>query len=202
MQNAIEPQYWEKAMDYATYRQLIRDLLSEGKTTGSNHAENMINYTQLNEQRMKKWDKVAKLSDTLLKQLEQIQTKQYWLVLTEAWCGDAAQNIPVLNKMAETNPHIEIRFLLRDENLELMDQYLTNGGRSIPKMILLDAGSFKELGAWGPRPEAAMGLFRAYKADDNMSYDEFAQQMHTWYAKDKHNSLMSEFGELLEHLQT
>ena len=120
------------AMSYAVYRDLMATLAEEGKTTGPNQSEEMAGYTSLNEHRMKRLDKRVELQQPVLDGLAQINRKQTWLVLTEAWCGDAAQNLPILAKMAEANPNVELRLVLRDENLDLMDAYLTNGGRSIP----------------------------------------------------------------------
>ncbi|MFC3041419.1 thioredoxin family protein [Virgibacillus xinjiangensis] len=72
------------------------------------------------------------------------------IVLTEDWCGDAMMNIPVLLKLAEV-ADIDVRMLLRDQNLELMDEYLTNGtSRSIPIFIFIDENG-KEVAVWGPR---------------------------------------------------
>ena len=72
-----------------------------------------------------------------------------WLVISEGWCGDAAQNMPVVEKIVDEMPNVEIRYVLRDENLELMDQYLTNGGRSIPKALFVDTETFEVLGRLG-----------------------------------------------------
>ena len=73
------------------------------------------------------------------------------LVLNAAWCLDSANTVPVLARIAEAVPGVELRLLERDDYPELMDRYLTDGGRSIPLAILLDQ-SFRELGRWGPRP--------------------------------------------------
>ena len=49
------------------------------------------------------------------------------MVITEDWCGDALYNVPVLAKLVEGNPNIELRVFLRDKNPDLMDQYLNKG---------------------------------------------------------------------------
>jgi hypothetical protein len=72
------------------------------------------------------------------------------IVLTEDWCGDAMVNVPILLKLAEAS-NIDVRLLLRDQNLELMDQYLTNGtARSIPIFVFIDENG-EEKAKWGPR---------------------------------------------------
>lgn len=74
------------------------------------------------------------------------------IVLTEDWCGDAMVNVPILLKIAEKSG-IEVRMLLRDQNLELMDQYLTNGtSRAIPIFVFIDKEG-NERAVWGPRAE-------------------------------------------------
>jgi len=163
--NKIDPKYIDASISYDAYREMIDKLLSQQKTTGTNHSEDMIHYTKMNVTRMKRLDKTTVISESLQKAVASVSTKMIWLVITEAWCGDAAQIVPVLNKIAELNPNIEIRFILRDEHLELMDQYLTNGGRSIPKVIAIDESTNKEIFNWGPRPAGTQELFLKLKAE-------------------------------------
>src|SRR5699024_633694 len=109
--------------------------LAECKTTGHNHADEMIGYSRMNVQRMKRLDKQVELTDELTNALQENDRELIWLGLTEAWCGDAAQNIPVIAKMARESDRLTLRLILRDEHIDIMDQYLTNGGRSIPKLV-------------------------------------------------------------------
>src|SRR6056297_4347236 len=109
----ITPEIIDQAMDYEAYRSMIDDLLGEGKTTGTNHSDAMIDYTKMNVQRMKRLDKQVELSESLQEELEALDRKRIWLVLTEAWCGDAAQNVPVITKMAEQTDNIDLKFILR-----------------------------------------------------------------------------------------
>jgi hypothetical protein len=112
-------------------------------------------------------------------------------VLAESWCGDAAQNLPVFAKIAEANSNITIRILLRDENEELMNQYLTNGGKSIPKLICIDK-DFNELGTWGPRPTFLQDWLYKEKTSPTMEIDELKAQFQVWYTKDKGQTLQRE----------
>lgn len=194
---AFQP-YLDKAFTYPQYRDLIDRLLAEDKTTGTNHSEDYLNYTQLNVHRMERLDKTVALNDDLLAELRAIKQKLIWLVITEAWCGDAAQNIPLLNLMALQTPNIELKLVLRDENLELMDQYLTNGGRSIPKLIILDAETLTELATWGPRPAGAQVLLTEHKANPTESHADFAKKVQLWYAQDKTLSTQHELLALLK----
>jgi hypothetical protein len=191
--------HWENGLSYNEYRQLIDSLLKINQTTGSNDSEKQLVYTRLNVQRMNKWDKITKLNQELIQVVEKIDTPQKWLILTEAWCGDAAQNLPAIQKIADLNDKIEVRYLLRDENLDIMDAYLTDGGRSIPKLIILN-DKYNELANWGPRPAPAQNILKDYKSNDDITYDEFSVNLHTWYAKDKGKTLQSEFTVLLAGL--
>ncbi len=194
-QQVVSEDHWNKGLSYENYRALISRLLALNQTTGQDHSEKMIEYTQLNEKRMNKWDKITKISTELQQKVKAIDTKQRWLVLTEAWCGDAAQNLPVIHQIVALNSNIELRLILRDENLDVMDAYLTNGGRSIPKLIMLDE-QLNPINTWGPRPAPVQEILKEMKAGD-ITYDEFAIKAHTWYAKDKSLSLQKEIYSLL-----
>ncbi|MEO9806368.1 MAG: thioredoxin family protein [Reichenbachiella sp.] len=196
----ITPELLAKSVDYKSYRMLVEERLKVGKTTGEDHSESLINFSQLNLQRMKKWDKIIQLSEDLKLAIGQIDSKQEWIVLTEGWCGDAAQNLPLINKIAESNDNITLRLLLRDENLDLMDCHLTNGGRSIPKLIVLDAETKQELGTWGPRPAPVQEMLYEMKAKGDFSYEYFSLLSHTWYAKDKSKTAQGEFLSIIKNL--
>lgn len=190
--------YIEKSMTYAEYIKLIDDLLLDGKTTGTNQSEAMFNYGKLNRQRMHRLDKTVKLNDEVIAKAESVNRKMIWLILTEGWCGDAAQNIPTIEKIAAANPEmIETRYVLRDENLALMDQYLTLNARSIPKLIALDAETLEEIGTWGPRPKAAMDLYLELK-HENLEKPAIMEKIQRWYLADKERSIQTEFANLLD----
>lgn len=187
-----------EAISYQEYTDLIDDLLKAGKTTGENHSESMIHYTKMNAHRMRRLDKQIQLNDDLAEKIHQINRELTWIVLTEAWCGDAAQLIPLINKMAQLNPNITLRFLMRDENLEIMDQFLTNGrSRSIPKLICIDTESLEVIGEWGPRPEAAQTMYDELRSDPDLPYSLIAEQLQKWYADDKTKSAQVEFIQLI-----
>src|SRR6056300_75582 len=147
----------QKTYTYQAYKDLVKTLLLEGKSTGPNQSEDLTNYSLLNDKRMKRLDKTIKTLDDTKQFLKTIKSPQTWLVLTEGWCGDAAQNLPVIHRMAEVNSNINLQLVLRDENLELMDLFLTNRGRSIPKLIALDK-DLNILFTWGPRPQTATNM--------------------------------------------
>lgn len=183
-------------MRFADYIKLIDELLADGQTTGPNQSEAMFNYGKLNRQRMKRLGNTVKLNDSLVEKARSVNRKMIWLIITEGWCGDAAQSIPVIEKIAHENSDIETRYVLRDENLELMDQYLTNDARSIPKLIALDAETLEELGTWGPRPQIAMDYFYEMR-ENGMEKSQIMENMQRWYLKNKEQEIQKEFENLL-----
>jgi hypothetical protein len=189
-------EYLEKSMTFAEYIKLIDDLLLDGKTTGTNQSDAMFNYGKLNRQRMHRLEKTVLLNESLKEKARKIDRKQIWLIITEGWCGDAAQNIPVIEKIAAASDNIETRYVLRDENLELMDAYLTNNARSIPKLIALEAESLEEIGTWGPRPQAAMDLFIQLK-HQGLEKPLIMENLQRWYIADKNQTIQAEFEKLL-----
>ena len=181
----VASSYLEKAMTYESYTRLISDLLAAGRTTGPDQSEAMIHYTELNQQRMHRVEKSMVLLPEAAALIRSISLPQTWLVLTEAWCGDAAHSIPIMHALAVLNPLIEMRLLLRDENPELMDQYLTNGvSRSIPKLIGLDPATMEELFTWGPRPAPLQKIFFQMKGEGT-EFHAIKEELQRWYNKDK-----------------
>jgi hypothetical protein len=183
--------------------------MAQGKTTGSNQSDFYIHYAKLNLARMNRLDKTITLTDSLKDVLKKVTQKYVFLVITEGWCGDAAQNIPILDFITKENPNIELKLILRDENLELMDRYLTDGGRSIPKLICLTKKNdtateaaeadttYEEIFTWGPRPEAAQKIMLHLK-EKNATLDEKALAIHAWYNADKTLSAQKELENLIE----
>ena len=191
----IVEKYLKKSLSYAEYVKLIDDLLLEGKTTGTNQSYAMFNYGKLNRQRMHRLEKTVTLEPETVFSIRSLDVKWIWLVITEGWCGDAAQNIPIIEKIVAENPGIETRYILRDENLDLMDQYLTNGARSIPKLIALDADTLEVLGTWGARPKAAQELFYQLK-EQGIEKPQIMERLQRWYNNDHSRSIQREFREV------
>jgi signal recognition particle subunit SEC65 len=187
----------KKSLSYAEYIQLTENLLSQGKTTGPNQGADYVHYTNLNFHRMKRLDKTVEINTELQSLIAKIQTTQTWLVISEAWCGDAAQNVPLLQKIADLSNKIELKIILRDENLEVMDLYLTNGGRSIPKLIALENTTLNELYTWGPRPASIQNVMNELKAANITEISEIVEKIQIAYNHDKSQSFQNEFIELL-----
>ena len=186
-----------KSMSYSEYRILVAQLAEEGKSTGPEQTEALTNYTQLNDRRMKRWDKTLKFSEEAITRISQAERKVTWLVLTESWCGDASPALPVMHKITELNPNITLKIILRDEHVDLMNRFLTNGGRSIPKLIALDDATHEVLGDWGPRSEAATKLVEDYKTEHGQLTADFKQDLQVWYNKDKGQHILKDLLNLL-----
>lgn len=196
----ITPSLLKNAYTYETYKAMVGNLLANNKTTGTNHSEAYINYTKMNVRRMERTEKTFVWNKDLKQALNTLNTPLTWLVITEAWCGDVAPNLPVINFMAQQSQHITLRIILRDENLAVMDTYLTNGGRSIPKLVCLNPNNLKTIGTWGPRPAPAQQMTMDYKhaPEPKEPYMEFVKKVQLWYAKDKSQTIQLEFIELLK----
>ena len=179
-----------KAVNYESYRNTMETLVSNGKSTGKEQTDALANYTKLNHSRMRRWDKTFKIDADLAKRIEEIDQNIVFLVLTESWCGDAAQSMPIMNRIAELNPKISFKVILRDENLELMDQFLTNGGRSIPKLIARDENG-NDLFDWGPRPSHINTVYHDLRKNE-VPYSEISIELQKLYNKDKGVAIQNE----------
>ncbi len=178
---------------YLEYRKLISDLLRNHQSTGSEQSETLTHYSNLNETRMNRLDKTLKLSDDTIRQLQSLQSEYVWLVITEGWCGDAAQLVPVFNKMAEASEgRINLKIVLRDENEELMNLFLTNKTRSIPKLIVINKDTGSALAHWGPRPEGATDLINDYRKKFGSIDETVKTELQLWYLQDKGISTQNE----------
>lgn len=188
-----------QAMSYHGYMQLSEQLVAEERTSGPNQSAPYVHYTKLNLQRMKRLNKTAEVH-VLLKQLLHTKAKHWtWVVITEPWCGDAAQCVPVLEKLALAVGDIQTFYILRDEHLEIMDAYLTNGGRAIPKLICIDAKG-AEVFTWGPRPAVIQEVMNRLKAQGITEIAMLVEAIQKAYNDDKQNGIYQEFEAILEQL--
>ena len=191
----------EQGLDYSTYRMLVDKLLAEGHTTGPDNSESMLHYTKMNIQRMNRVEKTASLNAELLSVINNLKGTYKLLVITEGWCGDAAQIIPIFNKIALTLPNqIDLKFVLRDKNLPLIDAHLTNGGRAIPVLIILNETGEKVLATWAPRLQILQALLAEWRKE-GLDKLIIAEKLHGWYAKDKTQTTQAEMSALFKALQ-
>ncbi|MEP0264240.1 thioredoxin family protein [Dokdonia sp.] len=188
-----------KAISYEDFRQLMDDHAAQETSTGPNQTEALTNYTMLNQRRMKRLDKTTKLQEADIAKIKDFKGDVTWLVITESWCGDAAQTMPVMQKIAQLSEGITLKVVQRDENLELIDTFLYNGGRSIPKLVAIDNTTGNVLTDWGPRPSEATKMVDDYKAEHGKLTPEFKQDLQVWYNKDKGQNTVKDLVKFLEN---
>ena len=187
---------------YSDYRKIISDLLVEGKSSGAIQSEDLTHYSSLNETRMHRLDKTIKIPEDILLKLKSLKNEYIWLVISEGWCGDAAQLLPVFNKMDEVSDNIEMKIVFRDENEELMNLFLTNGTKAIPKLIVLDKKTLTVEGNWGPRPKGATELIQNYKEKFGKIDETAKTDLQLWYLHDKGISTQNEISDLMLSIES
>ncbi len=180
----------------------MADLLKEGKSTAVEQTQERTHYSELNEARMHRLDKTIKITEENSAKLKTLNKSYLWIVLTESWCGDAAQILPILNKMVlEANQKIELKLVLRDENEDLMSHFLTNKTKAIPKLIVIDKATGSVVGDWGPRPQGAIDLIERYKEKFGVIDETTKTELQLWYLHDKGVSTQNEIIQLLQDLE-
>ena len=197
MNNTLINNSLKKGTSYLAYRTLIKNLLTQEKSTGDNQSEDFLNYSKLNDKRMDRLDKTLKISEETAASINSLKNDFTFLVIAEGWCGDAAQILPVLNKISEASSKINLKIVLRDENEELMNQFLTNGSKSIPKIIIVDNQS-NVINSWGPRPSIASKMVLDYKEKNGSLDAEFKKNLQVWYNKDKGSNTQEDLVKLLK----
>ncbi len=199
------------ALTYSSYRELVSGLYAQQKTTSDDNGEAMLEYTKINIARMNRLDRTTRLSEASISTLVKITTPQTWLVLTEGWCGDAAQILPVMQQMASATPNIEFKLILRDEHPDIMDAFLTNGTRSIPKLIILDSETREVLGSWGPRPAEVQKMMMDVRRkieqidcpEERLALNQQLKiDVQKWYNSDKTVRIQAEILEVVEQALT
>ncbi len=199
MKNTIK-QALENSFSFADYRKKVTSLIAEGKSTGNTQSEDLLKYSELNETRMNRLEKTIEVTPETKAKLQNLDKKYIWLVLSEGWCGDAAQIVPVIHKMAEATDKVELKIALRDDNDALMQHFLTNGGKAIPKLIVLDAETLDVVLDWGPRPHGAKQLILDYKATHGVVDEPAKIELQKWYLHDKGISIQNEIVEMHEQV--
>lgn len=188
-----------RSTTYLEYKKKIADLLLENKVTGNEQTADLLHYSSLNLTRMNRLDKTFKITDENRLKIKGLKKQCLWLVISEGWCGDAAQILPVLHKISEDAATIEMKIVLRDENDSLMNLYLTKGGKAIPIVLLIDKENGEVIANWGPRPQGAADLIENYKATFG-SIDATAKtELQLWYLHDKGVAIQNE---ILEKMLT
>lgn len=184
--------------NYTSYQTLL-DSLVENKSCSGELSKEHIDATKVNAYRIKRINQQLKIIPELHSLLSTIKGSWEWLVLMETWCGDGGQNLPLIAKIASLSEKIKFTIILRDENPEIMDAHLTNGSRSIPKLICINRETNQTLGTWGPRPETIQTKVKELKTlFPSITHTEFAAHLHRWYSIDNGLSLQQEFLHLIK----
>ena len=191
---------FKAALSYGEYRELVDNLVAGGKTTGNNQSEKLLEFTMLNIQRMNRIDKTVQINQETAEIFKSNSSRMSWLLIGDAWCGDCAQIIPLINKIAESScGRFVLRIISRDTYPQLIEKYHSNGARAIPKLLILCNETGELLCSWGPRPKPAQEIMLKWKSQrDTMSWDDFEKELHLWYARDKGQTIINEFVNLIE----
>lgn len=188
--------YVRNAMTYEQYTQYVQELFASGKHTGPEQSPDYLEYTRLNIARSKRVEKTTQIRPEIQTRLHHIP-KQTWLVITEGWCGDSAQQLPVIHALAlASGGKIQLRIVLRDEHSELINAYLTNGSKAIPKLIAFN-DELEELFVWGPRSQEATQRMQQWKLELNGDMHRVKEQLHAWYAHNKGQAVLDDLLSLL-----
>lgn len=196
MKQEIE-QALTKSYTYDGYKQLVTNLLSDGKSTGQIQSEDLTHYSQLNETRMKRLDKTIVITEAVAAQLKSIKQNYLFVIISEGWCGDATQILPIINKMVNLAPTIDLKIVLRDDNEPLMNLFLTNNAKSIPILICINSDTNEVVNSWGPRPKPAVELVENYKKEHGVIDATLKTNLQKWYHDDKGLSVQKEILQLL-----
>jgi hypothetical protein len=154
--------------------------------------------TQLNFRRSDRIERTYQPSENLRRAIASIREPQVWMVISESWCGDSAQNLPHIMRLASLNPMIDLRILERDSHPDVMDEFLTGTARSIPIFVAWDVEG-RQLLRWGPRPAAGVRLVDELKSAGKVK-DEILEQLHLWYGRNRGADLEAELLALLTPL--
>jgi len=158
------------------YREIWKEKKDRGAGPDADKEERkLIHYLNYNWERQAQVHEAYEPSSELKTALDGLPEPQIWMVLTEPWCGDSAFLLPVITEAAASTDAVTLRILLRDDNLDIMDQYLTDGSRSIPKLVVFSE-SGEEQFTWGPRPETAARRFDALREQD-LTKDQLIQKL-------------------------
>lgn len=199
--DAIIKQSISKGITYQEYKNIVTELINDNSNSGAEKSQDLADYTKLNQRRMKRWDKTLKITEEATAKIKAFNKSVTFLIITESWCGDAAHVLPILDRIANLNANINTKIVFRDVNLELMDMFLTNGGRAIAKVIIIDNETNEVLNTFGPRPSEATKLVNDYKDAHGKLTPEFKEDLQQWYNKNKGQNIIEDFVEIFKEIE-
>ncbi len=184
---------------WKAYLNKFEEILQQGTHTSPYDDPDFLDYVKLNYSRLNRWLKKGEINTALKEKINHIDQKQTWYLITEPWCGDAAHSAPFIYLMTKENPNITLKVVLRDTPPFMIDNYLTNGGKSIPKLVIRDQDE-KDIFVWGPRPEKCQDVYQELK-NEGAELDTIKVELQKWYNKDKGVSIQNEFSEILSQIK-
>lgn len=171
--------YWENAITFDEYMQVAKQR-AENPAEGDHYKD----YYELGLQRMERTLKTFKVNPEMLEKLKSKNFDGKVLIISEPWCGDASATVPAVSQFFAA-AGIEVKIFLRDSDTSLIDQFLTNGTQSIPKIVLLNS-DFSVKNIWGPRPEYGTQLLKKFKEnEETYPREEFYNDLQVYYAKNR-----------------
>ena len=195
---AKEISYVQALQASITYHQHLLDIkayLTNNKRKIEYKGVDLVHYTQLNLEQMESWNENINIIPEIKQYVKSITEKIDLVVITEAWCLDAAHVLPVVQKFSELNDQIHLKILIRDNHPEVMNKYLTDGSKSIPIVVGIQHENEKmiELFHWGPKPKAMSEYsLKFYNEELGISFKEYIEQTSIWYINDKTTSIQKE----------
>lgn len=178
-------------MNWEEYIQLFEDILSSKSKPSPYDDAHYLNYAKLNITRIKRWVKKGTISPENIAKLEAIDKPLNWILITEPWCGDASQISPFIYLLSQTNTNFNLQIMLRDSEKSEINNYLTNGSKAIPKLIIRDENG-NDLFVWGPRTVNCHNYFLQLKESEIPETEQKAK-LQEWYNQDAGVSFQSEF---------
>lgn len=184
--------------EYLSYFETLVGTPLEAQTAPYDNPD-YIDYTRLNWSRMNRWLKKGDLSESLKRVIQEIQVPQQWIVITEPWCGDAAHSVPFIELASRENALIQVSYELRDSEPFRINDYLTNGSKSIPKLVIRDAEG-NDLATWGPRPVGCQEVYTKL-INENADFERTKTEIQHWYNANKGEDIQDELFTLLQSIQ-
>jgi hypothetical protein len=182
-------------MNWPEYNHFFEEILQNPNPAAPYDNDDFLGYTKMNQSRSKRWIKHGEIIPSITETVGKIEKAQHWILITEPWCGDAAHSVPFIYLISELNDKIQLEIQLRDSNSEI-EKYLTNGGKSIPILVIRDENG-KDLAVWGPRPAECQATFNKLK-EEGTEFTELKIGLQNWYNQDAGISIQIELNDLIK----
>ena len=183
--------YYQNSITFDAY---IKE--TERRIEVQNPEDSYNEYYELGLQRMNRTLKTFKIDEEQLNVLKSKNFNGKILIISEPWCGDASATVPAVTQFFEA-ANVEVKIFLKDSDHSLIEQFLTNGTQSIPKILILDE-NFEVKNVWGPRPQFGNELLKKFKENpETYPREEFYNDLQVYYAKNRGKDAITELLELL-----